>query len=49
MSRTLEEIIALLEDDLRDIPVRTQYDEGFTAGIMQTLFLLRQAAKEANK
>lgn len=45
MSRTLEEIIALLEADLLSIPRESDYDEGFAAGVTQTLFLLKMAHK----
>lgn len=49
MSRTLEEIIALLEADVRDLPRENQYDEGFAAGILSALFLIKQARKEAER
>ena len=49
MSRTLEEVIAILEADVRELPRENDYDEGFAAGVIQALFLLRQIEKEANK
>jgi len=45
MSRTLEEIIALLESDLLSIPRKSEYDEGFAAGVAQALFLLKMVNK----
>lgn len=47
MSRTIEEIIALLEADVRDLPRENDYDEGFAAGVMSALFLIKQARREA--
>lgn len=49
MARTLEEIIALLEADVKALPHETQYDEGFAAGVISALFLIKQARKEAEK
>ena len=49
MSRTIEEIIALLEADLADIPRNNAYDEGFAAGVTQTLILLKHATKPNKK
>lgn len=49
MSRTLEEIIAILEADVNDLPRDNDYDEGFAAGVMQAIFLLKQVKKEAAK
>lgn len=49
MARTIEEIIAILEADINDIPRNNEYDEGFAAGVQSALFLIKQAAKEAEK
>jgi len=49
MSRTIEEIIALLEADINDLPRDNQYDEGFAAGVMSALLLIKQARKGAKK
>lgn len=49
MARTLEEIIAILEADVNDLPRENDYDEGFAAGVMQAIFLLKQIKKEAVK
>ena len=49
MARTIEEIIALLEADIRELPRVNDYDEGFAAGVQSALFLIRQATKEAPK
>lgn len=49
MSRTLEEIIAILEADVNELPRETDYDEGFAAGVRQAIFLLKQIRKEAEK
>ena len=49
MARTIEEIIALLEADVKELPHETQYDEGFAAGVISALFLIKQVAKEADK
>ena len=49
MSRTLEEIVAILEADIRELPRDNDYDEGFAAGVMQAIFLLKQVKKEAEK
>ena len=46
MARTLEEIIAILEADIMDLPRDNQYDEGFAAGVRQALFLIKQVKKE---
>ena len=42
MSRTIEEVIAILEADINDLPRDNEYDEGFAAGVTQALFLLKQ-------
>ena len=49
MARTLEEIIAILEADVLELPRENAYDEGFAAGVRQALFLLKQVKKEAEK
>lgn len=49
MSRTLEEVIAILEADVNELPRDNEYDEGFAAGVMQAIFLLKQIKKEAEK
>lgn len=49
MARTLEEIIAILEADVNDLPRENDYDEGFAAGVRQAIFLLKQIKKEAVK
>lgn len=49
MSRTIEEIIAILEADVLELPRENDYDEGFAAGVMSALFLIKQARKEAEK
>lgn len=49
MSRTLEEVIAILEADVNELPRENDYDEGFAAGVMQAIFLLKQIKKEAVK
>lgn len=49
MARTIEEIIALLEADVLELPRENEYDEGFAAGVMQAIFLLKQVKKEAEK
>lgn len=49
MSRTLEEVIAILEADINDLPRESDYDEGFAAGVMQAIFLLKQIKREAAK
>lgn len=46
MSRTLEEVIAILEADVNELPRENDYDEGFAAGVMQAIFLLKQIKKE---
>ena len=49
MSRTLEEVIAILEADVNELPRENDYDEGFAAGVMQAIFLLKQIKREAAK
>ena len=49
MARTIEEIIAILEADVRELPRENDYDEGFAAGVISALFLIKQVAKEADK
>ena len=49
MSRTIEEIIAILEADVNELPRDNEYDEGFAAGVRQAIFLLKQIKKEAEK
>ena len=49
MSRTIEEIIAILEADVNELPRDNDYDEGFAAGVRQAIFLLKQVKKEAEK
>ena len=49
MARTLEEVIAILEADVHDLPRENDYDEGFAAGVMQAIFLLKQVKKEAEQ
>ena len=43
---TMAEIVAILEEDLRELPKESQYDEGFAAGVYSALFLIKRAAKE---
>lgn len=49
MAITIEEIIEIMQEDLRDMPRATPYDDGFAAGINSAIFLLKQAAKENKK
>ena len=49
MARALEEIVAILEADVRELPRDNAYDEGFAAGVMQAIFLLKQVKKEAEQ
>ena len=49
MVSKLEEIIAILEADVNELPRENDYDEGFAAGVRQAIFLLKQIKKEAAK
>ena len=50
MSRSIDEIIEIMEEDLKDLPNETDYDKGFRAGIAQAIFVIRiSTRKEAVK
>lgn len=41
MRRNIDEIIKIMEEDLKDLPNETDYDKGFRAGIAQAIFVIR--------
>lgn len=50
MNRSIDEIIEIMEEDLKDLPNETDYDKGFRAGIAQAIFVIRiSTRKEAVK
>lgn len=46
MTRTIDEIIKIMEADLNDLPNVTDYDKGFRAGIAQAIFIIRISTRK---
>lgn len=46
MTRTIDEIIEIMEKDLNDLPNVTDYDKGFRAGIAQAIFVIRISTRK---
>lgn len=46
MARTIEEIIAIIEADIQELPDETEFDKGYRSGAQQTLFLLKFSTKD---
>ena len=49
MRRTFEEVERILNEDLKDMPNETDYDEGFRAGVKSALMLMKMAMKEVDE
>lgn len=46
MTRTIDEIIKIMEADLDGLPDVTDYDKGFRAGIAQAIFVIRISTRK---
>lgn len=46
MTRTIDEILEIMAEDLQDLPNVTDYDKGFRAGVAQAIFIIRMSTRK---
>lgn len=44
--RTIDDVIKIMEEDLKELPNETDYDKGFRAGIAQAIFVIRISTRK---